>query len=53
MRDLLFLFIFDFILNKREHKQPEIRASQQLYLVSEVFRVRNKSSRTFFEWKLF
>ena len=36
-----------------EHKQPEIRAPHQVYLVIEVPRVRHKTSFTFFEWKRF
>ena len=54
-KDTWLAFVVDLwlYLNKREHKQPEIRAPHQLYLVNEVCRVRNKSSLTFFEWKGF
>ena len=48
-----FLVYLWFYLNKSEHKQPWIRRSPHLYLVSEVFRVRNKSSLLFVDWKHF
>ena len=53
MRELLLFVYLWLYLNKRELKNPNIRALQQLYFLSGVFRVRNKSSLIFFEWKRF
>ena len=51
-RRVFLLYLSNWLyLNRRKHQEPQIRAPHQLYLVGEVFRVRNKSSLTFFEWK--
>ena len=40
-------------LNKSEHKKPWIKAPQRLYLLSKLFRVRNKTCLLFLEWRRF
>ena len=40
-------------MNESEHKEPWIKAPQQLYLLRELLRVRNKSSLLFFESRRF